>query len=274
MCASDGMRHVCQSPTCGVAGRPFLVEGVARLAPTASRADWNQRDISPDLRGLSPETRARLAEHWTAVARMEHASIAAFARFALQLLAVGAPPGLVLGAQQAMADETSHTLMAFALASAYAGCDIGPGALRVDAALDACDLRGLVVAVLHEGCLGETAAALEAREALADAQDPVVRAVLTAIAEEETRHAALAWKTLDWALASGGEQVRGWIEDELRVLDAPSAARSESHREALAGHGVIDDETRTAIRHMAVLRVVRPLARAMLERAEGVAFRV
>jgi hypothetical protein len=75
--------------------------------------------------------RATQAEHWTKLGQMEHASIAAFARLQLQLLALGAPPDLVQACNQALIDETAHTRLCFGLASAYAGRGIGPGPLDV-----------------------------------------------------------------------------------------------------------------------------------------------
>src|SRR5262249_3539695 len=158
---------------------------------------------SPDLDGLSPSTRALLAARWTSIGLMEHASIAAFARFALQLLAVGAPPDLVRASQEAMGDETEHARLAFAAASADAGEDVGPGALAIDGSLDGFDVAQLVATLLREGCIGETVAAIEAREALESAVDPVVRAVLETIARDELRHAELAWSTLAWLVSEG-----------------------------------------------------------------------
>ena len=67
----------------------FLVKAEARLAPVATRSDWSAA-ISPSL-AIDASTRARLAAAWTVIGQMEHASIAAFARFALQLMCVGAP---------------------------------------------------------------------------------------------------------------------------------------------------------------------------------------
>jgi hypothetical protein len=87
---------------------------------------------------------------------MEHASIAAFARFALQLLAVGAPPDLVHGAQIAMGDEADHARLAFRLASAYAVRAVGPSALDIFGALDGFCIEQLVATLLREGCIGET----------------------------------------------------------------------------------------------------------------------
>jgi hypothetical protein len=49
---------------------------------------------------------------------MEHASVAAFARFTLDLLALGAPADLVQSAQQALGDEIAHAELCFGLAGA------------------------------------------------------------------------------------------------------------------------------------------------------------
>jgi hypothetical protein len=202
-CADYNNVHSCQPYSyCGV-GRPFLVDGTARLAETTRRADWRDARITADLTGLSPSARWNLADHWLRVARMEHASIAAFARFTLQLLALGAPAELVVASQQAMADETKHARMAFALASAYGGREVGPGALAIEGSLDGDEPDAFVATLLREGCIGETRAAVEAREELEDTRDPAVRAVLETIARDETRHAELAWRTLAWLLSSG-----------------------------------------------------------------------
>src|ERR1700759_5402277 len=132
----------------GGAGRPFMVDGLARTAPVARRPEWCERPkgaaaLTP-VAVVAPDIRPRLAAAWTQAACMEHASIASFARFVLQLLAVGAPPDLVADAQRALADEVVHARLAFAVASAYAGVDVGPGKLPVEASLGACDLRELV----------------------------------------------------------------------------------------------------------------------------------
>src|SRR5258708_9885769 len=175
---------------------------------------------------------------------MEHASIAAFARFALQLLAVGAPPDLVMAAQRAMADETKHAQLAFALAAAYGDRDLGPRSLAIDACLDETDLPALVATVFAEGCIGETVAAVEAREALEHARDPAVVAVLKIIAEDETRHAELAWRTTAWAIAVGGDAVRERLEaaiaQEMARTDAALDGGPTAEEELLA-HGIVGE---------------------------------
>jgi hypothetical protein len=172
-----------------------LVEAEERVAPIAARADWAEGGrAAPRLAHLGGDERAALAAHWTKLGQMEHASIAAFARFQLQLLAFGAPPELVQACNQALIDETAHTQLCFGLASAYAGRAIGPGPLDVSHSLAVTDLADIVGLVIHEGCFGETSAALEALEAATLATDPVVRDVYRTIADDEGRHAELAFR--------------------------------------------------------------------------------
>jgi hypothetical protein len=262
-CALQGDRRACTGAACSV-GRPFLVDGAARLAGVADRSDWLEDMPSPCTAALSPAARARAAAYWTEIGRMEHASIAAFARFVLELLGLGAPPGLLRAAQEAMADETIHAQMAFALASAYLGTGVGPGPLSLDHVRTAADGRSFFGVVVREGCIGETMAAVEAEEALASTKDPVVRAVLARIARDETRHAELAWRTAAWALRLPGSS--GWA---LEVPAALAEARLDADRVVQTGpdlvdHGVIDEPRRKCARRAALDRVIEPCVRALL----------
>jgi hypothetical protein len=208
LCQWLGSVRVCGSvnPACG---RPFLVDAEPRLAPTVRSRDWaDAAALSPRVADLSADERASHAAHWTHLGRLEHASIAAFARFSLQLLALGAPPELVDACTRALADETAHTRLCFQLASAYAGHAIGPGPLDVGGCLQATSLSDVVDLVLVEGCFGETRAALEALEAAAVATDPAIAAAYAQIATDEQRHAELAFRFVKWALAQDESAVR------------------------------------------------------------------
>jgi len=264
--SAGSTQRTCQTVGCAV-GRPFLVDGEARLAPIARRPEWRSRSVSPVVHSLAPEVRARLGAEWSQTARMEHASIAAFARFTLQLLAVGAPPGLIADAQRAMADETVHAQLAFGLASAYAGADVGPGRLAVEESLGETDLRALVATLFAEGCVGETLAALEAREALDHATDPVVRGVLQTIADDEKRHAELAWRTIAWVVSVTGSEALAWIDDAIADAvarcewEAPYAVSARD--EDMLVHGVLTDGLRQQLRRAALAEVVIPCAGAV-----------
>ncbi|WP_437669131.1 ferritin-like domain-containing protein [Sorangium sp. So ce131] len=274
-CSLEGLRHTCTEPLC-VIGRPFLVDGVERTAGTAARGDWRAPAAalpgSPRQDVLSDTQRAALAAHWTRAALLEHASIAAFARFALQLLSLGAPPELVAAAQAAMGDETEHARLCFALASAFAGRDVGPGPLSIDGALGGADPRAILVTAVREGCIGETVAAIEAAEAALHATDPAVRSALEKIAEDETRHAELAFRFAAWMI-DRDPALAGVVADELAAAaqrapaapDAPDDDRGDAA--GTLGFGVLSPRQRREIRERALAQVVAPCARALLARA-------
>ena len=269
-CVYNTDHHECSiGHPCGT-GRPFLVGGEIRVATLSGGAGWTS-DLVPDLRGLDAAARERAARHWTEVALMEHASIAAFARFALDLMSLGAPSSLVLAAQSAMADETAHAEDAFALASAYAGRALSPGALDSGCELERRTPIDIVRTTIIEGCIGETVAAVEAAEALAHATDPAVRAALSRVTRDETRHAELAWRFLRWVLDHGAAELRDATARELEHVMGAELARKDSSSAApearsagAAAHGVLDAGTRCKLRRRVVADVIVPCADAVV----------
>ncbi|MBZ5707841.1 ferritin-like domain-containing protein [Nannocystis pusilla] len=260
----DGM--VCE-------GRPFMVAGEGRVAPTIRRGDWGGA-MQPSLAGLNDATCLALADLWGAAAADEHASVAAFARFALQLLAVGAPAALIDGAQRAMADEIAHARACYALAGAYAGCPMGPGRLDMSEVIGESDLPALAAAAVREGCVGETLAALVAQVAAIQARDHAVRSALKQIAVDEGRHAQLAWRFVQWALGRS-PAVREAVRDAFAAaLREPVTARpwpAEADPEMLRAHGRLSPEEQITLCRDALAGVVGPAADALLGRAEQAA---
>jgi hypothetical protein len=254
-----GLYRACELGACPIPGRPFLVAGMPRSAEV---------EAPP---ALAPALRAEIARGWLDQALMEHASVAAFARFALQLLSLGAPPELVADAARAMQDETRHAQDCFRLARRYAPSDIGPGPLPLDGALAESDLTAIVIGTVREGCVGETLAALEAAEALQHCQDEAARPVLERIAAEEARHAQLAWRFVAWALHTRGsddaselrQHVRAAFAAELRATDGESAIGSFDAE--LARHGLLSAPVRRALRQRALREVLAPCALALLD---------
>ncbi len=257
-CTKRDGKLACEEIACAI-GRPFLVHGGERLAEACARGDWTAA-LRPQLDGLDPALRAQLAERWTQIGLMEHASVAAFARFALQLLAQGAPPSLLDATHEAMRDETRHATLCFALASAYAGRSLGPGALPVDGALDDADAESILRMVIREGCIGETVAAIEAAEAAEHARDPVVRQVLAQIAADEQRHAELAWRYVSWALSRDARLARV-LRQEIARADAPEVDASD---DALLVHGIVGEPMRARLRARTLREVIAPCARALV----------
>jgi hypothetical protein len=270
-CTYQQGHRSCINVTCAV-GRPFLVAGSARTAARGTSSEWQVTGARPDRARVSPEARARLAEEWTKVGLMEHASIAAFARFTLQLMSVGAPADLIERSNAAMSDETLHARMAFSIASGYAGRDVGPGRLDVTGALEGGSLREILINVIREGCIGETIAAVEAAEALEHAVDPVVRNALARISKDELRHADLAWQFVRWAIETGSDDLREVVERELDTARASflvvsSNAIGDDPPGLLAG-GILGDSLKRELRAATFERVVLVCARALLDRSQ------
>ena len=211
----------------GCIGRPFIVEEAERTAEVTTRGDW-RAPLHPRVDHLDGSSRRTLAAQWTTIGLAEHASVAAFARFILDLLSLAAPPELVRDAQRALADEVEHARLAFALASAYTDAPVGPGPLSTaDATATSRGCEEILVAAIVEACVGETLSAAVAAEAAEGESDDVTRRVLRKIAVDETRHAALGWRFVRWVLAEHPDLhsvARRTIEAEL-VRPQPDAIR-------------------------------------------------
>jgi hypothetical protein len=267
-CRPGLMGRTCQSA--GTCGRPFLVAGEPRLASRVARdAGWTAK-VTPDIAPLDPASRAALAEHWSSSGLMEHASVAAFARFTLELLALGAPADLMRSAQQAMGDEIAHAELCFGLARAYAGHAVQPGPLPMGGALGELSFVTVVSNAIAEACIGETLAAVEASEACEHTGDPVVRAVLERIAVDEGRHAELGWKFLRWAIASAAPAVREQLRRLTSQLIATELQRTRnpvsSHTERdLLAYGVLTSGLRSEVRRAALDQLIAPLANTLFD---------
>jgi hypothetical protein len=223
------------------------------------------RDIADTL---PDAVRAELADRWTRAALEEHASIASFSRFSLQLMAAGAPPDFLEGAHQAALDEIRHAKLCFDLAEVYANEALAPGPLDLDGDLmGSTDLASLAAAAVVEGCIGETVAALVARHAADGAEYDLVRNVLQLIAKDEEHHAGLAWRFVGWALTQGGEDVHSRVRDAFdRALNVSLGAEPEvlPTDALLAAHGKLGSAAHYRVRREAAEEILRPTAQALL----------
>jgi hypothetical protein len=256
-------KWTCQGLTC-VIGRPLLVEGAARTAPAADRDDW-LADLEMEAE-VPHEVAIALAERWTQIAALEHASVASFARFTLELLSLAAPPELVADAQRAALDEIEHARLAWSMATLWSGRELGPGPLDLSGATAVRDLDGIVAALVKEGCVGETLGVAEARMMAELAEHPMLAQVHHQIADDEQRHAALAWRTLGWLLERYGTRARiaaivAAAEVEAEVFAAPA----EPEFEVIApAWGLFGAEGCAGHRREAWREVVRPMLDALL----------
>ena len=129
------------------------------------------------------------------------------------------------------------------------------------------DLALVAANAAREGCIGETLAAVQAAEQLGQATDPAVRAALAIIAEDEARHAELAWRTVAWAVATGGAPVRAAVAQAFASAESVLAgftAGAPEGDEALTAHGRLGRADLTAALRRALDEVVRPAAAALL----------
>lgn len=178
---------------CG-GGRPLRSEDGFVVADPIARRDWM---ASLSLEATTPE-RER-AERFLVDGAAEHASVASFARASLQLLALGAPPDLIADVHRAALDEIEHARICYALAHRRGGPLVGPGPLAIDRAPFDTTLASFVNDTFLDGCVAETIAAIDARERAMDG-DAIERRALAQIADDEERHAELAWRMLAWAV--------------------------------------------------------------------------
>jgi hypothetical protein len=205
------------------------------LRPDPSWTDAPMR-VEASSGGGAP---AEVGEQWRENGKTEHASVAAFARLTLDLMALGAPPTLIRAANQDALDEIRHAELCYSLARALDGRAVSPApfpaAQRVGAlprsrtlALARLAVDSLVDGALHEGVSVRVIAKLARR-----AEVPAIRAALREIAADEGRHTAHGWAVVEWCLAEGGSAVAAALLGAIRTI--PSELRSE--RPAFAAGG-------------------------------------
>ena len=154
-------------------------------------------------------------------AHLEAASIHAFERLAGELLDLGAPDELVEAAYASREDEVRHTRMTSKMARRFGGKPVEPQV----AELPARSKLAIALENATEGCVRETWGALVAHRQAAGAGDESIRAMMAVIAEDETKHAGLAW------------DVAAWLEPQLTaderelVNEARGRALAELRRE-------------------------------------------
>ncbi|PRQ06723.1 ferritin-like domain-containing protein [Enhygromyxa salina] len=252
----------CEYSGCAI-GRPLLVNAHPCTAAPCERTDW--AELAPGVCALAEDP--QLAAHWAEIAALEHASVASFARFGSQLLALGAPARLLLACKQAARDEVEHARLAYGLASAYGGAPIGPGRLDLHDLVVEASWREVVHGLIVEACVGETLGVAEAMAAAERAREGAVREVLERIAADELRHAQLAWQSLEWLLsdASVDADDRRWA---LALLDRTIASVGEASGSAndlgRPDDGVLGGRRRAQLHGEASARVLAPLAQALI----------
>lgn len=246
-------------------GRQIRVRGRILLPPVVQGDAWTGAGIHSSTGATVVDidhlpTRDALAAQWRENGRTEHASVAAFARLTLDLIALGAPPELVADANRDALDEIRHAELCFGLAWAIDGRVESPGAFPAAArartlsrartlALAELAVDSLVDGALHEGVSARIIAKLARR-----CEAPAIQSILKEIAADEGRHAHHGWDVVRWCLSEGGEPVARALEGALRALPATMAspildeARDGSwERWGIMGEALEADEYRAAL---------------------------
>ena len=186
-------------------GRPFSLEkGGYVIAPVLSSpsitVDQEFATVSPEnvstFEAVIPEAdRIQAAQYWSKVAMMEHASVASFSRFSLELMSIGAPVDLLAEAHQAALDEVRHTQVSLDLANQFGAATFTPGSFPISS--EAADfafgnVEKIAAGAALEGCIEETLAAAVVFEQAEAMQLPSLKAVIRSVGLEEASHAAFA----------------------------------------------------------------------------------
>lgn len=253
----------CEEPSPG--GRPLREAGNVVVAPTRVREGWHAPIVVEH--GWSAAARAYASVAWAREAAFEHASVAAFARLAIDLMVHGAPAELVDAAHLAARDEIRHARQCYGIASAFGDLELGPGRLALAASASASTLEQLAIECFRDGCVNETVAALCVAEGARRCASPELREVLAAIADDEARHAELSYRILAWALREGDAGLRARIAEELDAVRA-ELARESSASAAHPDHdettGLLTPRTSARVRRRVLADVVIPCAEGLL----------
>lgn len=253
-------------------GRPFIVDGMVRQAACAAREGWMNAQVSETLaqvvETIDETQRALVAGHWANAGCAEHASIASFSKFLMELLHLGAPRELVEGATRAIRDEIEHAAACFGIASAYAGRALGPLEVNIqDSLAQSTSAEHILLAVIEEGCIGESLAAVQAQMEASYAYHPTIKAQLEKIHYDELEHALLAWRFVGWMLAQRPELAplaMESFESHARELGPDILPQGISDQSlALMGHGCTPSYQIQRWRHHAFKHLVEPCAQAL-----------
>ena len=239
-------------------------------AERALREDWRSTCVDGlSAAAIEPPTELsrELAAEWTVAAQEARASVAVHARFALQLMSLGAPAPLLSACARVMQDEVAHAQACFSLARRFSGRDVTPEPLAAERALDE-DRSAIVLEVIARGCIRGAVAALSAREALEHCQDPAAREVLMLRQSTKAQEAQLAWRFVAWSLRNAGAD----LQDRARVafltaLSGQTRPGPLGERErALLRYGVLGEAQRAALEQRVLRSAVLPCMENLLAR--------
>tara|TARA_B110000091_G_C13765418_1_gene454159 strand:+ start:366 stop:1526 length:1161 start_codon:yes stop_codon:yes gene_type:complete len=214
----------------------------------------------------------------------EHTSIASFSRVTLQLLSIGAPASIVGLSLSATQDEVRHAKLCFAIAdqlserlvasqttathSKYPDVFPFPNAsVHVSNSLYA-----MAAETLEEGILGESVAAVKLCVRSQTTSNLKLQLILRGISQDEAKHAALAWKTIGFAVHEHAHQddarraVQVWLNNDSKRRKNTAAVKVEENKDVRSDHfGLLNSNQVKWIQREMVEHTIRPLLRQLLK---------
>jgi hypothetical protein len=206
-------------------------------------------------------------EHWIEALKFEYASVASFARFAIDLMTVQAPLELVQRAQQCSIEEIDHVkisaLVVNKILEAQGAKDkfVTLGRFPKHQAHFDGDFVRLCKAVVFEGCINETVAAAHLLHASILCTNDSLKQILYHIAEQEWGHALFAFDCFHWMMSQLDLETRKLIQVEIENNLKEEVAKAKNMTKAqISIHqlGVLSDSKERFVRTQVIHKVLIP----------------
>ena len=233
--------------------------------PGGDALPWGTIDLGryPALHGIEAR------KIWSNGVFTEYASAAAFSALTTAMLSCGAPVDLVAVCADMVVDELFHVELSARLTMELGGAVPLEFDLAKIAPLATPGARPLLAAAelaITTSCVSESLSVPAMARSRALAEEPLVRAVLDRLLEDEGPHARLGFWFLDWAAPqlTDGEraQLARLAEDTIEVYaplwQEPASCETCPLPRGLGGH---DEAGRLALRRAVETSIAAPLAR-------------
>jgi hypothetical protein len=249
----------------------------AREAPSPPRDSLDLRDLrasrgeipwnSPVDLALSPDARRLVGEAWRARWTQEHLAVGAFSLLAVELAGLGCDSVILAMVTRAAADEARHADICRRLAARHLGeAEVGtlvrgvpgfaayPGRSPAERAL---------LHVVEMCCLNETFTGAYFTEMVERTTDPLARAAVLSLLEDEIDHGRVGWAYLASARRDGHAGVLDTtltallVETVKPVMDEAAAYpdSDDPHKEA---HAYLGTHAARAVYSRTLERVILP----------------
>ena len=162
-------------------------------------------DININFEKLSDEELKKYYDCWLKQGLAEHASIASFSRFSLDLISLGAPSFLIELVHKGTLDEIRHSKIAFDVANIFLSAIgdednnkcINPSKIQSHNIQIDGNCQRILNDLINGGCFNELISALQS---VTDAINLKSNKLLHSIALDETKHCSLAWIAMIWII--------------------------------------------------------------------------